>query len=446
MEEHIYNNFNPTRCNICFTRTIDHRLTMVGQKMRYCKGCRLIGYCGEQHQKEDWKNHKDFCRAVTKILTMKKIDHIIEVRNESDKIIGGTRRDLECAISLAECLTISMLQRKLLQHEYTLLRFPNICHVCFEYDMSKLKACEGCNQIFYCSEEHRLQDVRKHTQWCEMYRINLLLDADYPTRLEIFGFPKLNAFKRVKFPEDTFELVNLAYTGNIPSTPQSVKDFNDLKFISNYSHISTILYALNVTNMNEELKQSLVIYVVGAEDEIVYFDYNTCSVIFTYIPQIRDVIIHFIGPALSSIKDEIELNYEGTRSVKMYYHKGFYHTLEPLESMDRPQIIVSYNCGFHEHIDSTKDTWTHTLARLIRFVNIPIVFTSYTQEEACQDCAIIYSIGKRSIKKKELVFVKRATANPYKDYKPLRNTNYIDDCDELYYSNGYISLVISRVP
>lgn len=177
MEEHIYNNFNPTRCNVCFTRATDHRLMLVGQKMRYCKGCRLIGYCGEQHQKEDWKNHKDFCRAVTKILTMKKIHHIIEVRNESDKIIGGTRRDLECSISLAECLIISMLQRKLFQHEYTLLRFPNICHVCFEYDMSKLKACEECNQIFYCSEEHRLQDARKHTQWCEMYRINLLLDA-----------------------------------------------------------------------------------------------------------------------------------------------------------------------------------------------------------------------------------------------------------------------------
>lgn len=225
-----------------------------------------------------------------------------------------------------------------------------------------------------------------------------------------------------------------------------MKNFNDLKFISNYSHISTILYALNVTNLTEELKHSLVIYVVGAEDEIVNFDYNTCSVIFTYMPQIREVIIHFIGPALSSVKDEIELNYEGTRTVKMHYHKGFFHTLEPLESMDRPQIIVSYNCGFHEHIDSTKDTWTHTLARLIRFVNIPIVFTSYTREEACQDCAIIYSIGKRSIKKKELVFVKRATANPYKDFKPLRNINCMDDYDELYYSNGYISLVISRVP
>lgn len=446
MDEQLYNNFNPTRCNICFTRASDHRLMLVGQKLRYCKGCRLIGYCGEHHQKEDWKYHKDFCRTVTKILTMKKIEHILEVRRDECDLIGGTRRDLVCAISLAECLIISMLQRRLYQHESTLLRFPNICRICNEYDTCKLKPCDNCFQALYCTEEHRLQDAERHSKWCEMYRVNLLLDADYPTRLETFDFPKLNAFELSKFPKHSFELVNLAYKTSIPIKPEAVKDFNDLKFVSNYSHISTILHALYLTNMDQELQQLLVIYVVGAEDEIVNFDYNTCSVIFTYMPQIRDVVIHFIGPSLGSIKDEIELNYEGTRSVKMHYHKGLFHTLEPVEPMERPQIIVSFNCGFHEHIDSNRDSWNLTLHRLIRFVNIPIVFTSYTREEACQDCAILYSVSKKSIKRKELVFVKRAADNPFKDYKPLRNPNYVEDGDELYYSNGFISMVISRVP
>ncbi|XP_058446822.1 uncharacterized protein LOC131427550 [Malaya genurostris] len=446
MDEPMYNNFNPTRCNVCFSRATEHRLMLVGQNLRYCKGCRLIGYCGEQHQKEDWKKHKEFCRAVTKILTMKNIQHILEVREECGPIIGSSRRDLECAISLAECLMIAILQRKLYQHEYTLLRFPNICRVCFEYDSSKLKPCEDCYQSFYCSDEHRIHDSADHARWCEMYRINLLLDADYPTRLETLGFPKLTPFELSRFPKHSFELVNLAYKTNIPFRPESIKNFNDLKFVSNYSHIGTILYALYLTNMNQELQNSLVVYVVGAEDEIVYFDYNTCSVIFTYIPQLQDVIIYFIGPSLGSIKDEIELKYEGTRSIKMHYYKGLFHSLEPVEHMERPQIIVSYNCGFHEHIESNKDTWSSTLVRLIRYVNIPIVFTSYTRAEACQDCATIYSISKRTTKKKDLVFVKRAADNPFKDYKPLRNTNYIDDYDELYYSNGYFSLVISRVP
>lgn len=443
-DQQLYNNFNATRCNVCFTRATEHRLTLVGMKLRYCKGCRLIGYCGEQHQKEDWKFHKDFCRNVTKILTMKKIDHILNVQFSS-KIIGGTRRDLECAISLAECLIIAMLDRNLSQHEYVLLRFPNICRVCFDYDTGKLKACESCHQVFYCSDAHRIQDADQHAKWCELYRVNLLLDADFPARLDTIGFPKLSPAQLNEFPRDSFDLVNQAYQMNIPMIPKAVKDFNDLKFVSNYSHVSTILYALNVTNMHLELQQSLVVYIVGVEDEVAFFDYNSCSVIFSYVPQIREVIIHFIGPEVGSIKNEIELNYEGTRSIKMHYHKGLFHELEPAEPLERPQIIVSYNCGFHEHIESQRDTWSTTLARLIRFVNIPIVFTSYTRDEACQDCAIIYSISKRSKQRRDLVFVKRASNNPFKDYKPLRNTT-LYDCDELYYSNGYISIVIARIP
>ncbi|XP_055596165.1 uncharacterized protein LOC129746514 [Uranotaenia lowii] len=447
MDEQLYNNFNPIRCNVCFTRATDHRLMLVDQKLRFCKGCRLIGYCGEQHQKEDWKHHKDFCRTVTKILSVKKVEHILDARTDSGRIIGGSRRDLECAISLAECLVVSMLQRRLHQHEFSLLRYPNICRVCFEYDPRQLEPCETCFQVLYCSEEHRMQDAERHAKWCEMYRVNLLLDADYPTRLEKFDFPKLTPSELNTFPKNSFELVNLAYKNTIPMRPQSVQDFNNLKFVSNYSYIGTILYALNLTNMHQEVQKSLVLYVVGADGEIVFFDHNTCSIVFTFLPQVRDVVIHFIGPALSSIKDEIELNYEGGRSVKMYYHKGLFHTVEPSTPMDRPQLIICYNCGFHEHVDSHRDTWNATLNRMLRFVNIPIVFTSYTRAEASHDSAILYRASKHSsMKRKDLVFVKRAADNQFKDYKPLRNTNYLDEYDELYYPNGYVSVVVSRVP
>lgn len=445
MEDTIYNNFNATRCNVCFTRDRD-RLTAVGMKLRYCKGCRLIGYCGEQHQKEDWKHHKDFCRSVTKILLMKKIDHILDVRTECQRIIGASRRELECAISLAECLIISMLKRSLKQHEYMLLRFPNICRICYEYDTTKLKACESCYQVLYCSDAHRLQDAGRHGRWCELYRVNLLLDADFPVRMDPIGFPKLSPTQLHEFPRNSFELVNQAYKMNVPMVPKVARDFNDLKFVSNYSHVSTILYALNVTKMHLELQHSLVIYVVGVEEEISLFDYNSCSVIFLYLPQIREVIIHFIGPEIGSTQDEIKLNYEGTRSIRMHYHKALFHGLDPDVPMERPQIIVSYNCGFHEHIDSQRDTWSNTLARLIRYVNIPIVFTSYTREEAFQDCALIHSISKRAVKHRDLVFVKRAFNNPFKDYKPLRNVTITDESDELYFSNGYISIVLSRIP
>ncbi|XP_055643162.1 uncharacterized protein LOC129779611 [Toxorhynchites rutilus septentrionalis] len=446
MDEQPYNNFNPTRCNICFTRNVHNRLTVTGQKLRFCKGCRMIGYCGEQHQKEDWKYHKDFCRSVMRILTTKRVEHILDIRDDSGNIVGSTKRNLECAISLAESMIISMLRRKLHRHEHTLLRFPNICRVCYEYDSSKLKGCEACFQVLYCSEEHRLQDAENHAKWCEMYRVNLLLDADFPEYEDILNFPKLTAFELSTFPKNSFDLVNTAYKTRISSTPKTAEDFKDLKYVSNYSHVGSILYALYTTNMHLELQQSLVIYVVGAEDELLFFDYNICAIIFTYLPQVRDVIVHFIGPQLYNFKEDVELTFKGARTVKMRFHMGLYHTLDANEFLGRPQLVISYNCGFHEYVDSNRESWGTTLARLLRFVNIPIVFTSYTRDEACQDCAIVQRVNKRAAKKRDLVFVKRAAVNPFKDYKPLRNTSYIDERDELYHSNGYISLVITRVP
>lgn len=29
-----------------------------------CSACKLVSYCGKEHQKNDWKNHKTLCRPV----------------------------------------------------------------------------------------------------------------------------------------------------------------------------------------------------------------------------------------------------------------------------------------------------------------------------------------------------------------------------------------------
>lgn len=29
-----------------------------------CSGCRLVSYCGKEHQKQHWKEHKTACRPI----------------------------------------------------------------------------------------------------------------------------------------------------------------------------------------------------------------------------------------------------------------------------------------------------------------------------------------------------------------------------------------------
>ena len=33
----------------------------------FCSGCKHIFYCTRDHQKQDWKNHKEDCKAFMKI-------------------------------------------------------------------------------------------------------------------------------------------------------------------------------------------------------------------------------------------------------------------------------------------------------------------------------------------------------------------------------------------
>ena len=51
------------------------------EKLKKCSGCERVFYCSPEHQKEDWKAHKAFCKA-----------HPIKAAASSKKRMGGTRR------------------------------------------------------------------------------------------------------------------------------------------------------------------------------------------------------------------------------------------------------------------------------------------------------------------------------------------------------------------
>ena len=41
-------------CDICASK----------EKIFMCKNCTVVGYCGRQHQKQDWKSHKQICKQL----------------------------------------------------------------------------------------------------------------------------------------------------------------------------------------------------------------------------------------------------------------------------------------------------------------------------------------------------------------------------------------------
>lgn len=67
--------FNSRCCNIC-EQYSENRTTST---LLMCNKCKLIFYCGKEHQKIDWKNHKHFCQTISTILDDRKIKHILDI-------------------------------------------------------------------------------------------------------------------------------------------------------------------------------------------------------------------------------------------------------------------------------------------------------------------------------------------------------------------------------
>ena len=67
-QEDVY--YYPNMCHVC------HCFGENSISLKRCGGCNMISYCGLEHQKKDWLEHRDFCKAVTKVKNDLKQDNI----------------------------------------------------------------------------------------------------------------------------------------------------------------------------------------------------------------------------------------------------------------------------------------------------------------------------------------------------------------------------------
>ena len=55
-----WQSYHPYACHAC------KRGPLTNTKLLTCTGCRIIKYCSREHQRDDWKSHKLWCRAFAK--------------------------------------------------------------------------------------------------------------------------------------------------------------------------------------------------------------------------------------------------------------------------------------------------------------------------------------------------------------------------------------------
>ncbi|XP_052867292.1 uncharacterized protein LOC128273385 [Anopheles cruzii] len=447
-EKIAYDMYNPNRCNVCFA--LDGYHPRPPETSIVCP-CQLAVYCSPEHKALDEPTHSEFCQAVQRLVRGTMVDHILAVvpaRFHEKLSVNEKHKIVTCLMYILE----NHLNRTLFHYEAEMLKFSVACKVCFEYHRERLMFCEGCKQVAYCSKRHREQDSENHSQWCNAYRISSMVDNKCAA-IDHAGssITALDEGDLKALPSNAFELastalqrtiINPSAVNDIPLEP--IQEVENIKIAEEFNFVGSILYTLRATNVTEEIHDTLNVFIVGARKEILWFTKVHCGTLFSYVPKLRKITLHFIGPQLLKF-GQITLKYDDGRRVELNCHPNLYHQLAPNVALGDPHLIAIFNCGFHENRGMPSDTWPETIQLLLDIPNVPIMFTSYTHTEALEDVTVVMSEARAMGCREQVTVIKRGLVNPFRGGVPLKNFETIDSPEELYYNNGYLT-IIKRKP
>ena len=163
------------------------------------------------------------------------------------------------------------------------------------------------------------------------------------------------------------------------------------------------------------------------------------------LPALKSLTYVFIGPELEEEDDEggpkvLPCSACQDNGVLIEYavHAGTYKSYLATQPELQPDILLAQNCGFSEHQKSSLE-WEEGWGSLDCLLqhSAPVIFTSYTKEEAEQDLARLLETVEG-----EVDVLVRCEENSMRSQRPLRDWEGVGG--DLYYSNNFFSVVVSK--
>lgn len=170
--------------------------------------------------------------------------------------------------------------------------------------------------------------------------------------------------------------------------------------------------------------------------------------------------MHFPCNSLKTLNICFWLFQDTQRKVYFHCYRGLFQNYCQHFKV-KPSIIVAFNCGFSEftqnynsapHITTCNslvplertpsDTWYFGLIEMLQTYDTPIIFTSFTKQEANFDFSAWEKVSRQRLKINiERIFKTRN--NPYRDIRPLRQW-YVRDQESIYYRNNIIQAIRTK--
>jgi len=414
-----------------------HLTASPGKPLKRCSRCHAIYYCSAEHQKRHWKTHRPLCTHLSSAaLAADQENFFTGAAGTSLKEWALFRKN---AVQTAEVI----LGRSLELFEQDMFLFPRTCRASnCHLSTGDLLDCVKCYAVTYCSHQHREEGEEQHRKVCRQLRLCRLLDR-HESQMGI-GFPPIPPGVDPKYlppAPDISHYVEQPWT----SAESILAEERDWAFLTNQlSGPLTILKQADRFLPSLSTTEELVVHVVGASI-IEMMGLIKWEYLAHRLPALKSLTYVFIGPELEEEDDEggpkvlpCSACQDNGVLIEYVVHAGTYKSYLATQPKLQPNILLAQNCGFSEHQKSSVE-WEEGWASLDCLLqhSAPVIFTSYTKEEAEQDLTRLLETVER-----EVEVLARCEENSMRSQRPLRDWEGVGG--DLYYSNNFLSVVVSK--
>lgn len=391
-------------CHAC--RSVPEPVAGVYQKFKSCSGCKLISYCSVSHQRADWPSHKSVCRHIKRMTESYLCPTLFDLTHSPQSLYQAQNE----AILLLE----QSLNRPLRLDERSSIFFPDICGLCLRPNGKAYIFCSRCQVQFYCSDEHKNIHSAIHEKDCQSLKLGFQVFKDrnletMPGRADI----KKSVNSGMKFPASLDDYLSTC----LDVDSLSLADRIGLTDVLSY--VMTLVYAVRESNVLTVDKSSLCVHIIGAN----VVESNMLVILehfFLWLDTVRVLDLVFVGPdCLQPDSDLVEyamLKFRNRLSVKFHERVLYHDMMKALpQTARKPDLIVAFNCGFHEYEGLETDTWLPTIEYILTNLSTILVCTAYTPLEAENDSK---PFVKRNPQVRTIKFCER---NPFRSLMPYRN-------------------------
>ena len=330
--------------------------------LKRCAGCSCVYYCSRDHQKQDWRRHKEICSYLSATADGSGADNFFaqdykantshvhvyseakHAQNGKGSLLGEVETDLAKVEKLDDStmedfkswkawnqfrvdairVCQETLDRDLCQHEKELFLFPRVCRVCRSAQISpNMIDCFWCLGVTYCCKEHQQQDEIHHKKLCSELRYAMVCDnyeqsicisaPPIPAQLDEKYLHKLTVGCDIRNHIETYRtstILDKQKRGDIDYLEEQKVDLieMELRFLSDrLTGPLTILYVAQLCRLAKRLcigtAKEIVIHIVGSNIVemlgIIKWEYLAHR-----LPKLESLRLVFVGPELADHEEE----------------------------------------------------------------------------------------------------------------------------------------------